>query len=230
MSAWEQFIDSRSNHNSVVLIAKLLHLPSAEPILQWTIEQRDRELFNLRIQMFGQEFQSICSCPSCGFRMEWKFDVNEINLDKLPDIPPANRFDVVVNDYKLHCRLPVVNDLFSQNHENLFWECLLSVFFANAPVASKTINPEIQQMIHQEVERLCPVSSLSFQFVCHECSKPWEEPFDISDYLIKEINQWAASILLEVSLLARAFGWPETTIVNMSQKKRSHYLSLIQET
>jgi hypothetical protein len=228
LAAWEQFSESNYHYNAHILITMLLKPDATEDIGRWSIEKRDKALFNLRKKIFGSLFLNMCTCPSCGSALEWSFDLDRLNIDTSMDAEHESTGYLVSGDYKLNYRLPMVSDLREKDPGRMLQNCIHNASFKNAAVPIETIGDDTMAQLRMEIEKHCPVSGISFEFKCGACKHAWEEPFDIASYFSKEINNWAKTILREVSVIASAFSWPEDTIVNMGQKKRNYYLSLIE--
>jgi len=55
----------------------------------------------------------------------------------------------------------------------------------------------------------------------------WQSYFDPAAFLLSEVDGYAARLTGEVHRLARAYGWSEASILEMSPVRRQRYLSLL---
>jgi hypothetical protein len=51
--------------------------------------------------------------------------------------------------------------------------------------------------------------------------------FDIISFFWKEIDHWVKHLLLDVHVLAKAYGWSENDILEISPWRRRIYLEMI---
>jgi hypothetical protein len=77
------------------------------------------------------------------------------------------------------------------------------------------------------MEALDPQADIRIALTCPQCGHGWNAQFDISGYLWTEIDQWAHQTLNAVHRLARAYGWSERDILELSPVRRQLYLGLI---
>ena len=85
----------------------------------------------------------------------------------------------------------------------------------------------IIQTINQQIEELDPQAEIRINLTCPECSHRWEVFFDITSFLWTEIDEWAGRMLQTVHKLARACGWTEKDILNLSPIRRQLYLGMV---
>jgi len=74
-----------------------------------------------------------------------------------------------------------------------------------------------------------PQAETELSLKCVECGLEWQEPFDIESFFWMEVQAWAMRTLREVHQLAAAYGWGEKEILKMHPRRRSLYLSLMEE-
>jgi len=77
------------------------------------------------------------------------------------------------------------------------------------------------------IEGKIPQADISMKVSCVNCNHRWDIQFDIMSYLWIRINNWAVSLLKDLSQLAHAYGWSESDILNMSPARRKIYLEMI---
>ena len=74
-----------------------------------------------------------------------------------------------------------------------------------------------------------PQADVEVALNCPCCQHTWQTDFDIVSYLWAELHAWATRLFREVHLLASAYGWSESDILNMSARRRRHYLEMLAE-
>ena len=69
-------------------------------------------------------------------------------------------------------------------------------------------------------------ADLVIDVACPECGEATRAELDIASYLWTELDAWARDVLLDVHLLATAYGWSEPEILALSPTRRRYYLEL----
>ena len=72
-----------------------------------------------------------------------------------------------------------------------------------------------------------PFGDIRLTLECPACRRSWELMFDIGAFVWREIDAWARRLLREIHALAKAYGWSEHSILEMSAERRSAYLELL---
>jgi hypothetical protein len=213
---------------------------------QLSIGQRDAFLLTLRERLFGPRLSGVAKCPQCDERLDLTFQVADIRapLPTTDDVAAiaaqTNQvWRVTVDDVQLQFRLPNSADLLAvvavgdaaAIRQELLRRCVLSVekdgtdttahFLANLP-------DDVAQALAAQMEAADPQGNVQLALDCPTCGHPWLQAFDILTYLWNEIDDWAQRTLREVHLLASAYGWNEREILDMSARRRQHYLEMVQ--
>ena len=77
------------------------------------------------------------------------------------------------------------------------------------------------------MEEFEPGASLSFDIACPDCGERWSAAMDVGDVLWSELQSRAERLLLDIDVLARAYGWSEPQILALSPIRRAAYLQLL---
>jgi hypothetical protein len=77
------------------------------------------------------------------------------------------------------------------------------------------------------MEALDPLAEIRISLTCPQCNHKWDAWFDIAGYFWAEIQDWAEKTLAAVHQLARAYGWSEGEILELSPVRRQLYLGMI---
>ncbi|MFD0428254.1 hypothetical protein ACFQ60_09340 [Streptomyces zhihengii] len=70
------------------------------------------------------------------------------------------------------------------------------------------------------------MADVTLSIACPECGEATPAELDITSYLWTELDTWARDLLLDVHLLASAYGWSEPEILALSPTRRRYYLEL----
>ncbi|MFD8461040.1 T4 family baseplate hub assembly chaperone [Streptomyces antimycoticus] len=113
----------------------------------------------------------------------------------------------------------------------LLARCLVSVHRAGQPVPADRLPvaelPEpVQRKLAEAAERADPAADVTLNVACPACGEATRAELDIASYLWAELDHWARDLLLDVHLLATAYGWSEPQILALSPLRRRYYLEL----
>ncbi|WP_030601824.1 T4 family baseplate hub assembly chaperone [Streptomyces achromogenes] len=214
--------------------ALLLH-GTARPDLDTTalpavpLGEREGDLLALRRALFGERMQVRLDCRACGADMEFELDAGEFtrSLDR-----PARQVVRLTEDgWDITFRLPAAADLTAVARATdprtaLLGRCLVSAVHDGAPRTADSLPPPVQRRIAEAVEAADPGADITLNVGCPECGTTTRAELDIASYLWTELDAWARDTLLDVHLLATAYGWSEPEILALSPLRRRYYLEL----
>ncbi|WP_210586469.1 hypothetical protein [Streptomyces sp. GESEQ-35] len=145
---------------------------------------------------------------------------------------PAERLvRVAEGGWEVEFRLPGVADLTAAARAAdprgaLFTRCLVSAVYAGEVRPAEALPEPVQRRIAEAVEAADPGADVSLNVACPECGQATRAELDIASYLWTELDAWARDVLLDVHLLATAYGWSEPEILALSPLRRRYYLEL----
>ncbi|MEU4682475.1 hypothetical protein [Streptomyces xinghaiensis] len=112
----------------------------------------------------------------------------------------------------------------------LLARCIVSAVRNGEPVPGDRLPdvlPErVRRRIAETAERADPAAEVTLHVTCPECGEATPAELDIASYLWTELDSWARDLLLDVHLLATAYGWSEPEILALSPLRRRYYLEL----
>ncbi|MPY61265.1 T4 family baseplate hub assembly chaperone [Streptomyces spongiae] len=190
---------------------------------------READLFTLRRALFGERMQVRLECGACGEDMEFDLDAGEFarSLDRSGETVVQVRQD----GWEVEFRLPGVADLSAAARDAdpraaLLARCLVSAARDGAAVGAGDLPVPVQRRIAEAVEAADPGGDVTLNVACPECGQATRAELDIASYLWTELDAWARDVLLDVHLLATAYGWSEPEILALSPLRRRYYLEL----
>ncbi|WP_055473053.1 T4 family baseplate hub assembly chaperone [Streptomyces pathocidini] len=107
--------------------------------------------------------------------------------------------------------------------------CTLSAVRAGKPVPAQALGelPEpVLRRLAEAAEQADPTAEVTLDVRCPDCGKATPAELDITTYLWTELDAWARDLLLDVHLLAGAYGWSEPEVLALSPLRRRYYLEL----
>jgi len=203
------------------------------------IGERDALLLMLREQTFGSRLFCLAVCPGCNERMEVAFSVKDILVD--PAIRAAEVLSVAVSGYEVQYRPVYSQDLISiagiedptMARSILLDRCILAVRRNDENISeylsADELPADVLSAVVDGMEQADPQADVQLSLTCSSCGHEWQASFDIVSFFWSEIDNWAHRILRDVHTLARAYGWNESDILEMSPLRRQIYLEMASE-
>jgi len=232
LDAWEQGLSEPAYRRALPLLAAASAGSSIDAVAALNVGERDRWLLTLREWTFGPELLNISSCSACGERLEWTVSTADLFVEQ--PSAPAVGLSLEMDRYRVEFRVPNTGDLaaisecadIATAHSALLERCVSRARCESHEVPVADLPNEIIATIVKRMAAADPQADLKFDLICPACGGNWQAVFDIESFFWSEINAWAQRILLEVHLLASAYGWCESDILNLSPWRRQFYLGL----
>ena len=211
-------------------------LPEArrEELEQLPIGVRDRLLLEIRRTLFGSKLDLTVRCRPCRQTLEFA-----ISVEQLLEQPAPTAFDhtLQIQDYELSFRLPTSRDLatavgtpsIDHARATLLRACIRSARCAGAPVYLEQLPAEVIDALAERIGEIDPQADISFKLQCDRCHREIEASLDALHCLWSELRAYAERIQHEIHLLARAYGWSERTILDMTAARRHRYCQMVSD-
>lgn len=233
LNAWEDGLGCSMADRALLLLKAASPEMSKDRLAELTIGRRDAALLELRQALWGPTMDALATCPVCRERLEWTVDAREILADSAE--APSGEISLRLAEFSMTFRLPTTADLVAlEGHDDpeaarlfLLDRCLTSAQRGEAAVGSDALPAEVVDGIAKRMADADPMADIQWMLRCPSCEHRWRAAFDIVSFLLMEIEAWAARILSEVHVLARAYGWRETDILNLSSMRRQFYLESV---
>lgn len=233
LEAWERGLSEPLCRRALPMLAAASLGSSTDDVAALTIGERDRSLLMLREWTFGQQLASVANCPACGERLEWTVDTEHLRVSK--ENEPRAEVLFEDNDYSISFRVPNTLDVEAAasadnavNARRLLLErCVTARSLDGCELAAADLPDEVAETVAKRMALADPQGDIQVDLTCPSCAHRWPAIFDIESFFWNEINAWAQRILSEVHLLASAYGWRESDILNLTPWRRQFYLGLV---
>lgn len=233
LEVWELGADRHFAYGALLLLAYSDPDTSIESLAKMNIGQRDHLLLKLREHAFGRNLEGIIDCPNCSEHLEISFSTSDIYLNF--DWKANENLSIENQGYKVTFRLPTTLDILSiRSYESLakaesilLQRCVHSAFKEGAEIPLSDLPSEVLNNVIQSMSDADPQSDIQISVICSACGHQWEAIFDIAYFLWNEIEYWARKTLMDVHLIASAYGWNESEILALSPTRRQIYLEMI---
>lgn len=219
LDGWETFRGQPMPLRAAALAALSAGKPIGE-VMRWSVGRRDRTLFALRAQLFGDRVDAVVSCPSCAEPLEMEMPLTQIAPSGKP--PRNAEFRTLrIGGVRIRCREPNSEDLLAVASSRDVGE-------ARAALVARCVetdNPELRERAAAILGS--EASDVQLDLTCPACGHAWQTPFDIAAFVWGELDEWAQRTLHEIHVIAGAYGWSERDILALSARRRQTYLEMI---
>jgi hypothetical protein len=197
-----------------------------------SIGERDRQLLQLREELFGSQVEAIAVCPKCEARLELAFSTRDLQLPDIATAGGRERRRLRSGGFEVDYRLPTSTDLIEAANnpgqaKELLLERCVEARRDGVAVSAADLPEQLVKRLGSAMAEADPQAEVLIALNCPACSHRWSSVFDILSYLWGEIQDWAERLLHDVHSLALAYGWSENDIISMSARRRRLYLEMI---
>ncbi|MFI8236395.1 hypothetical protein ACIF83_03910 [Streptomyces sp. NPDC085866] len=229
LATWEAGLAATATGRALLLHGTARPDLDAAALPAVPVGERESDLFALRRALFGERMQVRLECRACGTDMEFELDAGE--FARSLDAPEDTVVRLTEGGWDITFRLPSAADLTTaaraaDPRAALLARCLVSAEHDGTPRTADALPAPVQRRIAEAVEAADPGADVTLSIGCPECGAAGRADLDIASYLWTELDAWARDLLLDVHLLATAYGWSEPEILALSPLRRRYYLEL----
>jgi hypothetical protein len=223
LRAWELGRNRQALDRALLLYAIAAPEADADTLADRPLGQRNTALVRLSQLMFGDSCGACVDCPACGERLEFALEPSAL-------IARSGTGSSHVEVDGLRFRLPTTRDLarIAQDADaDTATERLLLSLVEPRPAGGDEGLRSIAARVATAIEAADPCVDFALDLTCPACREEWTTSFDIAAYVWEEIDATARRLLDEVHVLARAYGWSEGEILDLSDARRAAYLDRV---
>jgi hypothetical protein len=210
-----------------------------------TLGARNRRLLDMHARLFGSVIELLSHCPVCGTAVAFEAGCESLasGLQHRAHDHGIHRIDT--EGVAVEFRLPAASDIAlaaesvadagappaSDDAEEfarrLLERCVLTSVRLGQPLAVRDLPAPVLDSLSRTMESLDPGASVSFALACPQCANAWESRLDVGDVVWQKVRAAAERLLLDVDILARAYGWTEGEVLRLKPARRAAYLQLV---
>lgn len=209
------------------------------------VADRQYLLLKLRNTMFGDRVQATVRCPhpDCGLKIDVDFSLTDVPVKESQDKGPVYTMELSPEaappdrdapaDRAIAFRLPngedqeVLTPLVATADmdaaaalELLMGRCILQ----GGP---DRLSPPALEEIERNMDTVSPKVELVIEGECRECGGEFAVPFDLQEFVFRELQISESLLRREVHYLAYHYHWSEREIMAMPRDKRRRYIDVL---
>jgi hypothetical protein len=231
IQVWETGLEQHPVDRALTVLAAAFPGSTRDELAAMSVGRRDERLMDAREMNFGPTVSGVAECPGCGEFLEWTLDLDSVRSPRT-DAGDSGPMGLALEGYDLLYRLPNSTDLavialggdVDGGRAALLRRCVLEVRRDGVTIDPASLPEAVAVGLAGEMEARDPQAETLLGFECPACGFGWEALFDVLPFLWAEIQSRARRLLGEVHGLARAYGWSEYAILEMSPVRRRFYL------
>lgn len=234
LEVWERAHRLASVTRPVTLLSIAQPDADVQALAELPLGVRDAALLRLQQELFGDKLECVTNCPACSSPLEFTASAGAFLLEA--GKPGIGDHWLERQGYRIRFRTPNSADLVVSLREgsesetfrtHILRRCVLELQGPGEGADIVDVPAELSDILVEEMERLDPLGAIWLKLECGQCRHAWRGLFDIASFLWSNLDRWATALLHEVHLLARAYGWTEREVLQLSAARRARYLGMI---
>jgi hypothetical protein len=226
----EQSVAGTRSIDAIILLNRLLQIgPEAEHIVKnsesLTIPDRDSLLIAVYIDTYGFKIETAIACSFCKNRFEINFSLEDLKKNLHENKYKQLKGNDLAYPFKvpggMKFRLPTGEDEMAvmgfepeRSENELLKRCL--------PEGTQKFDKNILQKAMQKVG---PLADAEIEAQCHECSGMHMLHFNLQQYLLSSLIKERETLVAEVQLLAKTYGWGLNEILELPRSSRRSFVT-----
>lgn len=237
LGLWELSSGLPPVDRDLVFLAACLPEADATTLSAVHIGTRDTHLVELYTNLYGPRLDALLTC-GCGQVLEVNLDLAAVAAAAVADRVQDDDGWVTVADggYDVTARLPDSRDLAAaaaagrQNPARarmVLADLLLNARFRGSAVGVDELPRPVLERALAALSESDPCAEITVTTSCPACESVHSAILDIGAHLWARVAADSRRGLRDVTVLARAYRWPESEILSMSEHRRSAYLEFL---
>jgi len=227
LAIWEAALAEHPLDRALTIAAAFSGQPKCT-VAQLPVGMRDSLLFQARERVFGSRLDMYAECPSCKGSLEFAVAIDHLPLSPCGESEIAGAAGMVYETAGgVAYRLPNSFDLAAiaattdpgEAERILVRRCIVR--------DDIELNERAVAEVNRAIAEHDAGGDLELAVTCPGCGERWDLILDIASCFWRELNSYVKRLVSEVDILARAYGWPERDILNLTPARRAIYLQMV---
>jgi hypothetical protein len=227
---WETAYRYHPLDQALSMLQPVLPNHSRDELAAMSLGQRDTLLLSLRMSTFGDVLPATSQCPVCAGTIEFELSCSTLHngvIEPHPEQLSEDGYSITIrplNSLDLAAATAATDT--SQSRAVLLRRCVTEARHGEKLIDLDALPKGLEERIADAALAADSQAEILLDLDCPDCQHRWQNVFDIAHILWLEISARAQRILQEVHVLARAYGWSETEIFELSPQRRAAYLQM----
>lgn len=200
-----------------------------------TLGERNARLLALHSRLFGSEIELLSHCPACDTVAQFSGNCDALAAQMGPGPADTPTHRLQAEGHVVEFRMPDSADIAIASRvegnedfvQLLLDRCVLACTHEGTDVPVRQLPEPVLDALSQQMETLDPGAGVSFALDCPQCSRHWQAPLDVGEMLWQKVRAAAERVLLDIDILAQAYGWTEREVLRLSPLRRAAYLQMV---
>jgi len=200
-----------------------------------TLGERNARLVELHASLFGGEIELLSHCPACRTVAQFSGNCEALAAQMWPRLVEAPPHRLEAQGHVIEFRLPDSADIAIASSaeggeeftQRLLGRCVLACTREGNHIPVGELPVPVLDALSQYMEKLDPGASVSFALDCPQCATQWQASLDIGELVWQKVRAAAERVLLDIDVLARAYGWTEREVLRLNPLRRAAYLQMV---
>jgi hypothetical protein len=218
---------------SLALAAAVDERPVDE-LAKLPLGNRDARLLELYRSLGARMLEATAPCPACGEPAEFAFEAGALLSRGGNALQPE---PVEAGGYVVGWRPPDSRDVAAASAAKdvasaervLLLRCVTSVRGPDGDVEPSAFPAELREKVARAMADADPLAEVLVDVVCPACESAFVADLDVGGFVWAEVRTHAVRLLRDVDVLARAYGWTESEVLALDERRRAAYLDLARE-
>ena len=191
LTAWEQGVSQHPLQRAVRLLALAWPQRTSDEWARVSIGERDRQLLQLRDELFGSKFEAVATCPICSERLELMFDKRDLLTQGTQEITEWQQLECA--GFDVSYRLPTSADLLEVSNNpgqarELLLERCVEARADGVAVSASALPSGAVKLLGEKMAEADPQAEVQILLDCPACAHQWTTVFDILSFVILSIK------------------------------------------
>jgi len=206
----------------------------------------DREalLLHIRRLTFGERMQFVLHCAACDAPMDLELNVSDllVSTDTATQQHYQEMFSCDDGRFRVSFHVPTGTDVETAIQHGtgsadkarleLLARCIESIEREDGTeeftaIQSHEWPPQLIEQLSRRLAEVDAQAEIQLQLTCPACECEFSSFFDVTGYMVLELEARERQIYQDVHQLALAYHWSENEILHMSSRKRKLYLEML---
>ena len=224
LDLWEAAGRLRPVERSLALAAAVEPV-DVDELARLPLGRRDARILRLHAAVAGRLLEATAPCPACGEQAEFAVDAAELLARDGSVDPPAA---VDVDGFVVHWR-PLDSSDVAAASEAPDAAAAERVLLERCVTSAAALPDDVRVAVARAIADADPLAEVLVDVVCPACETQFVADLDVGSFVWAEVHARAQRLLRDVDVLARAYGWTESEVLALGDRRREAYLELAQE-